>query len=57
MHNRDQIGAEYDKRELAAGGLAHADPKAIAQSIADDFQMDYAEVREHLIEHFIQGRA
>lgn len=49
------IVAEYERREAAAGGLAKADPRALAEDVAAALGLPYATVREALLDHWVQG--
>lgn len=52
-----EIIAAYEKREREAGGVAQADPRAIAAAIAAENALPYSRVREVLSVHFTMGGA
>lgn len=52
MTDRRTLIAEYERREAEAGGLAHADPRAIVEDMAEEAGLTYAEVRDVLSAHW-----
>lgn len=52
MTRHAEIVALYEAKEADAGGLAHADPKAILHQIAAETDIPFAEVRQALIDHW-----
>ena len=55
MTDAAHIIEEYERREAEAGGLSRSDPKALAEQVADALSLPYADVREALIDHWVQG--
>lgn len=55
MTDRENITAEYDRREKEAGGLEYADPRQIALDIAEEMRLPYEHVRQVLTDHFVTG--
>lgn len=48
----EQIVIEYEHREQEAGGIAHADPRAIAEAVALEHGLSFERVREALSQHW-----
>jgi glycosyltransferase involved in cell wall biosynthesis len=46
------IITDYERREAEAGGLAKADPRAIAEAVAQALELPYERVRDVLSAHW-----
>lgn len=52
MTRHAEIIVLYQRKEADAGGLAHADPKAILHQIAAETGVAFEDVRRALIDHW-----
>jgi hypothetical protein len=50
-----EIVALYLRREAEAGGLAKVDPKKVAEGVAAELGLPYADVREALMNKWTGG--